>query len=87
MDRKSKWLKRAILMDVKHYSKYGNIFIEDAECKISRNMKDVLVLNSPRESFHLHMGFRNSVITNEKKKGMEDKSRVLTKERFEKRKI
>ncbi|MBU1252333.1 MAG: hypothetical protein KJ905_02830 [Nanoarchaeota archaeon] len=82
--RKIQWLKKPIPMNIRHYSKYGNILIDGAECIEKSNMKETLVLDSPRENFHLHMGFRKSVITNESEKNAEWKHIPLTKKSFDK---
>ncbi|MFH1889517.1 MAG: hypothetical protein ABIJ58_01395 [Nanoarchaeota archaeon] len=83
-NKKAKWLKKPIPMNIEHYSKHGNIFIDDADCKISRDMKETLVLEKPKKDYHLHMGLRKSVITKQNKKGERRKERIiLTKENFD----
>ena len=81
--KKSKWLKKPIPMRIRHYSKEGDIFV-DAECKILRNMKEVLVLETPIKGKHLHMGFRKSVITDENKRETKDERVVLMRGNFDK---
>jgi len=81
--KKVRWLKKPISMNIEHYSKHGNIFIDDADCKISQDMKETLVLEKPKKDYHLHMGLRKSVITDENKRGTEDEHIPLTGENFE----
>lgn len=83
--KKVRWLKKPIPMNIRHYSKQGDIFIDDADCKISRDMKENLVLKTPRKGCHLHMGIRKSVITDENKRGTEDEHILLTRGNFERR--
>lgn len=82
-DKKIKWLKRPIPMNIRYYSKYGNIFIDNAECIEKSNLSETIVLNQPKENFHLHMGFRKSVITDQSKKGTGEEHIVLMRESFE----
>jgi len=60
----------------------GIIDIKNAQCKVSKNLLDILVLNAPKQSRHLHIYFGGGKISDEDKKGA-NRHKNITKKEFD----